>query len=122
MAAERSRERGVVTPPFLVGGRRSAGERAIARAAGVDRFGRPTSRALGVSPRQLRKADPSLSKEQASRLSKRLTSQLRLKAGAGAQPPLGSQGSPVEITESRAAGPYPGAAGVDAVSSSGHAA
>lgn len=49
--------------------RRSAEERAQARRLGVDRYGRPTARALGVSPRQLRELQPELSPAEAARTS-----------------------------------------------------
>jgi hypothetical protein len=52
--------------------RRGAEDRARARALGVDRFGRPTARSLGISPRQLRADDPALDRDAAARLSARL--------------------------------------------------
>ena len=53
-------------------GRRTTLERTAARAAGVDRFGQPTARSLGIAPRQLRKRDPELSQVAARKLSTEL--------------------------------------------------
>ncbi len=58
-----------ITPPI---GRRSLLERQIARAAGVDRFGLPTARALGIAPNQLRKRYPELPQVAARKLSTEL--------------------------------------------------
>jgi hypothetical protein len=52
--------------------RRTAEERAEARALGVDRYGRPTQRALGVSPRQLKNRFPDMSPNELNRLAHRL--------------------------------------------------
>jgi hypothetical protein len=51
---------------------RTLDERRRDRAAGVGPLGRPTARALGISPRQLRQRDPSLSMAQASAASREL--------------------------------------------------
>ncbi len=70
-----------ITPPI---GRRTVLERQIARAAGVDRFGLPSARALGVAPRQLRKRDPELSQVAARKLSTELLrADRRLRRAAG---------------------------------------
>ncbi len=58
-----------ITPSL---GRRTVLERQTARAAGVDRFGLPTARALGVAPRQLRKRYPELPQVGARKLSAEL--------------------------------------------------
>lgn len=63
--------------------RRSADERRQARARGVDRFGRPTARTLGVSPRQLRKAHPELDSSTARSLSNTLVRKLRARLSRG---------------------------------------
>ncbi len=57
------------TPPI---GRRTLLERQLARAAGVDRNGLPSARALGLAPRQLRKRDPDLAQVEARKLSTEL--------------------------------------------------
>ncbi len=53
-------------------GRRTTLERQAARAAGVDRFGLPTARALGIAPRQLRQRYPELPQVGARKLSAEL--------------------------------------------------
>ncbi len=51
---------------------RTLDERRRNRAAGTGPNGRPTARALGISPRQLRQRDPSLSMAQAWAASREL--------------------------------------------------
>jgi hypothetical protein len=51
---------------------RTLDERRRNRASGVGPNGRPTARALGISPRQLRQRDPSLSMAQAWAASREL--------------------------------------------------
>ncbi len=53
-------------------GRRTLLERQIARAAGLDRFGLPTARALGIAPNQLRQHAPELNQVSARKLSDEL--------------------------------------------------
>jgi hypothetical protein len=53
-------------------GRRTLLERRIARAAGLDRFGLPSARSLGIAPNQLRKHAPELSQVAARKLSTEL--------------------------------------------------
>jgi hypothetical protein len=64
--------------------RRTAEERAAARELGVDRYGLPTARALGVNPRHVRVLYPSLSVSDSERLSRALTSTFRAAVVAGA--------------------------------------
>ncbi len=52
--------------------RRTVLERQAARALGLDRFGLPSARSLGIAPRQLRKRDPELSQVAARKLSTEL--------------------------------------------------
>jgi hypothetical protein len=58
-----------ITPPI---GRRTVLERRTARAAGVDRFGLPTARSLGIAPNQLRRHAPELNQVSARKLSTEL--------------------------------------------------
>jgi hypothetical protein len=59
-------------------GRRTLLERRIARAAGLDRFGLPSARSLGIAPNQLRKHAPELSQVGARKLSTELLRRDRL--------------------------------------------
>ena len=101
------------------GERRSAAERREARRWGVDRYGRPTPRVLGLAPRQLRSQYPSLSPPDAARLSAALVSDVRLVGARGAAPLR--EPSPATETVSPAGRPQadPGAAGVDSGSGVG---
>jgi hypothetical protein len=58
-----------ITPPI---GRRTLLERRLARALGLDRFGLPSARSLGIAPNQLRKHAPELSQTGARKLSTEL--------------------------------------------------
>src|SRR5262245_36981963 len=99
--------------------RRTAEQRAEARSHGVDRYGRPTPRALGVSPRQLRKLHPELSKGDARLLSATLTRKAHqaFQRARGAAPT--PEGFPSSEAVSSAEGAYP--AGVDSGSVEGQA-
>ncbi len=58
-----------ITPPI---GRRTLLERQAARAAGLDRNGLPSARALGIAPNQLRQHAPELNQVGARKLSDEL--------------------------------------------------
>lgn len=93
-------------------GRRSAEQRAAARELGVDRFGRPTARALGISPRQLRKRLGISDSAAAAALSRQLLAEAHARLRGEGRSPSYSPGFPAEREQSRPGGPTP-RSGVD---------